>query len=159
MSVIFSALRALDQELKEEADAVLSKLRCATSSVQPYEFAGTVEYIPPSRTETSDAADSARRITPEARFAADGEDEFNDLEERILTVTEMVRQEREKRAAAEERALIAESAVSAHALRIDELEQELGARLGEQQNRRERIRKMVAMLDSLSNDTDCDLPT
>ncbi|MGA2570123.1 MAG: hypothetical protein ABSF23_06350 [Terracidiphilus sp.] len=154
MSKIYTALRAIELEQNEQqTEDVGSKLQNAASTADEDEFAvlreftapGTLQLVHPSEQVDADPPPAE----PEApAVKADG---FSVLEKRIAHVAEVVRQERQDRMAAEERALHAEEQVSEQALRIQTLARQVDALKNESQDRRRRVVKMLAALDSLQS--------
>ena len=75
--------------------------------------------------------------------------DFSALEERVLRAVEVVRRERQARAAAEERAARAEAHVQEQAPQLEQLEKELGALRAERDQVRERVERLLGQLDAL----------
>jgi chromosome segregation ATPase len=76
-------------------------------------------------------------------------DEFSALEERIQRTVNLVKQERQARAAAEERANAAEAQISQHAPLLERLETEIQTLRTERGHVRQRVEKLLAQLDAL----------
>jgi len=76
-------------------------------------------------------------------------DEFAALEERIRRAVELVKRERQARAAAEERASIAEAQLFAQSPVIEQLKSELNALRTERDHVRQRVERLLAQLDAL----------
>ena len=76
-------------------------------------------------------------------------DDFSALEDRIVRAVEMVKRERQGRAAAEDRALHAESELRLVAPRIEALEREIDMLRHERDHVRTRVEKLLAQLDAL----------
>ncbi|MFZ0744972.1 MAG: hypothetical protein WAM85_11235 [Terracidiphilus sp.] len=76
-------------------------------------------------------------------------DDFSALEERILRAIELVKRERESRAAAEERAAKAEAELGEQAPLVDQLKQEVRALRSERDHVRQRVERLLSQLDSL----------
>jgi uncharacterized coiled-coil protein SlyX len=76
-------------------------------------------------------------------------DDFSALEERILRAVNLVKSERQARAAAEERAILAEVQLSEQAPLVDRLQKELDAQRAERDQVRQRVEKLLAQLDAL----------
>ncbi|HEY1210896.1 MAG TPA: hypothetical protein VGE85_16135 [Terracidiphilus sp.] len=76
-------------------------------------------------------------------------DEFSALEERILRAVNLVKQERQARMAAEERATKAETQISNDALLLDRLQAEIETLHTERNNVRQRVERLLAQLDAL----------
>lgn len=75
--------------------------------------------------------------------------EFSALEERVLRAVEVVRRERQARAAAEERAAQSDGRLHEQSSHIDHLEKELSALRGEREHVRERVERLLGQLDAL----------
>ncbi|MGD0682694.1 MAG: hypothetical protein ABR990_11670 [Terracidiphilus sp.] len=76
-------------------------------------------------------------------------DEFSALEERILRTVSLVKQERQARATAEERANAAEAQISKHAPMVDRLQAEIQTLRTERGHVRQRVERLLAQLDAL----------
>jgi chromosome segregation ATPase len=76
-------------------------------------------------------------------------DEFSALEERIQRTVNLVKQERQARAAAEERANAAEAVISKHTPLVERLETEIQTLREERGHVRQRVEKLLAQLDAL----------
>jgi chromosome segregation ATPase len=76
-------------------------------------------------------------------------DEFSALEERIQRTVNLVKQERQARAAAEERANAAEAEISKHTPLVERLETEIQTLRTERGHVRQRVEKLLAQLDAL----------
>ena len=76
-------------------------------------------------------------------------DEFSALEERILRTVNLVKQERQARIAAEERANAAEEEIGKHAPMVERLEAEIQTLRTERGHVRQRVEKLLAQLDAL----------
>ena len=76
-------------------------------------------------------------------------DEFSALEERILRTVNLVKQERQARAAAEERANAAEAVISKHAPLVERLQAEIQLLRTERGHVRQRVERLLAQLDAL----------
>jgi chromosome segregation ATPase len=76
-------------------------------------------------------------------------DEFSALEERVLRTVSLVKQERQARAAAEERANAAEDQLGKHAPEMDRLQAEIQTLRTERGHVRQRVEKLLAQLDAL----------
>jgi len=76
-------------------------------------------------------------------------DDFSALEERIHRAVELVKHERQLRAAAEERAASAESQRHAHATTVEQLQSELSGLRAERDQVRQRVERLLAQLDAL----------
>lgn len=76
-------------------------------------------------------------------------DEFAALEDRIRRAVELVKQERQGRAAAEERATKAEESLLAQSQAAEKLQGELSALRTERDQVRQRVERLLAQLDTL----------
>jgi chromosome segregation ATPase len=76
-------------------------------------------------------------------------DEFSALEERVLRTVSLVKQERQARAAAEERANAAEAVISKHTPLVERLEAEIQSLRTERGHVRQRVERLLAQLDAL----------
>ena len=76
-------------------------------------------------------------------------DEFSALEERVLRTVSLVKQERQARAAAEERANAAEDQLGKHAPEMDRLQAEIQTLRTERGHVRQRVERLLAQLDAL----------
>lgn len=76
-------------------------------------------------------------------------DEFSALEERIQRTVNLVKQERQARVAAEERASEAEALISKHAPLVERLEAEIQTLRTERGHVRQRVERLLAQLDAL----------
>ena len=103
-------------------------------------------------------AEDDRQLQPESRqkerAAESGAlilsaDDFSALEERILRAVEVVRRERQARAAAEERATRAEAQLQEKSPAVEQLEKEVSALRAERDQVRERVERLLGQLDAL----------
>ena len=76
-------------------------------------------------------------------------DEFSALEERIRRAVELVKRERQARAAAEERAAKAEEKLHAQSPVVEQLQSELHALRAERDQVRQRVERLLVQLDAL----------
>jgi septal ring factor EnvC (AmiA/AmiB activator) len=76
-------------------------------------------------------------------------DEFAALEERIRRAVELVKSERQARAAAEERAAKAEEKLHAQSPVVEQLQSELHALRAERDQVRQRVERLLTQLDAL----------
>jgi hypothetical protein len=76
-------------------------------------------------------------------------DEFSALEERILRAVSLVKQERQARLAAEERATAAETQISKHTPLVEQLQAEIQMLRTERGHVRQRVERLLAQLDAL----------
>ncbi|HEY6490521.1 MAG: hypothetical protein WCC26_22345 [Terracidiphilus sp.] len=75
--------------------------------------------------------------------------EFSALEERVVRAVELVKRERQARAAAEERASKAEAQLQEQSPVVDQLKQEVRSLRGERDMVRQRVERLLTQLDSL----------
>jgi septal ring factor EnvC (AmiA/AmiB activator) len=107
----------------------------------------------------SDAVDEAQVEEPASERIAEatGEasalrlsvDEFSALEERIVRTVNLVKRERQERAAAEERASAAEEKLREQEPLAEKLEKEVKALHDERDHVRQRVERLLAQLDAL----------
>ncbi|HTY82880.1 MAG TPA: hypothetical protein VMB19_01610 [Silvibacterium sp.] len=76
-------------------------------------------------------------------------DDFSALEERIRRAVELVKRERQARAAAEERATTAEAQMRLQTPLLDQLQNEINAMRAERDQVRQRVERLMAQLDAL----------
>jgi hypothetical protein len=76
-------------------------------------------------------------------------DDFSALEERILRAVNLVKRERQVRAAAEERTALAEAQVREQTPLVEQLQKELNVLRTERDHVRQRVERLLAQLDSL----------
>lgn len=76
-------------------------------------------------------------------------DDFSALEERIRRAVDLVRHERQSRAAAEERAVSAEAQVRLQNPLMEQLQNEINALRSERDQVRQRVERLLAQLDAL----------
>jgi septal ring factor EnvC (AmiA/AmiB activator) len=76
-------------------------------------------------------------------------DDFSALEERILRAVELVKRERQMRAAAEARAAQAEEQLREQTPLVEQLRNELSALKAERDQVRQRVERLLAQLDAL----------
>jgi len=76
-------------------------------------------------------------------------DDFSALEEKILRAVNLVKQERQARAAADQRATQAEAQLREQAPLVEQLQKELNALHAERDHVRQRVERLLAQLDSL----------
>lgn len=93
-------------------------------------------------------------VEPQAALAEQGTlavsaDEFAALEDRVRRTVDLVKRERQARAAAEGRATDAEAKVLAQAAQVEHLQSELSALRAERDQVRERVERVLKQLDAL----------
>lgn len=76
-------------------------------------------------------------------------DDFTALEERIVRAVELLKSERQARAAAEERAVKAEAQLGEQSPVVDQLKQEIRGLRAERDHVRQRVERLLAQLDAL----------
>lgn len=76
-------------------------------------------------------------------------DDFSALEDRILRAVDLVKRERQARAAAEERANLADDKLRLQVPVVEQQQQELKALRSERDHVRQRVERLLAQLDSL----------
>jgi hypothetical protein len=76
-------------------------------------------------------------------------DDFAALEDRIRRAVDLVKSERQARAAAEERAVSAEANVRLQSPLMDQLQNEINALRAERDQVRQRVERLLAQLDTL----------
>ena len=75
--------------------------------------------------------------------------DFSALEERVVRAVELVKRERQARAAAEERAAKAEAQLTEQAPVVEQLKQEVRSLRTERDQVRQRVERLLSQLDSL----------
>jgi hypothetical protein len=86
---------------------------------------------------------------PEPESLALSVDEFSALEERILRAVNLVKQERQARAEAVERAAHADAQLHEQKTLAEQLQKEVGALRSERDHVRQRVERVLAQLDAL----------
>ena len=76
-------------------------------------------------------------------------DDFSALEERILRAVNLVKQERQARLEAEERAAKAEAQLGERGPLVDQLQEEVRALRAERDHVRQRVERLLSQLDAL----------
>jgi hypothetical protein len=99
----------------------------------------------PAVEETAEAVAEQAQESSENSAAALSVDEFSALEERILRTVNLVKQERQARADAEERAVKAELQLR----ETDGLKEEVSALRSERDHVRKRVESLLSQLDAL----------
>jgi chromosome segregation ATPase len=102
------------------------------------EFAGSTEVV-----------NAPKEHTAPTQILSLSASDFSALEERIQRAVEVVRRERQARAAAEERAVKAEGHLNEKLQMVEQLEKELGALRAERDHVRERVERLLGQLDAL----------
>jgi len=104
------------------------------------------------RSETVDEKqgdEMARELGAEASALRLSVDEFSALEERVQRTVNLVKQERQARAAAEDRAAQAEEKLREQTPLAERLQAEVSALRGERDHVRQRVERLLAQLDAL----------
>lgn len=109
---------------------------------QSFWEAGTVE-------ETQEAAEQQPEPPTGAGALALSVDDFSALEERVLRAVDLVKKERQARAAAEERAAKTESKLHEQTALAEKLEKEVHTLRAERDHVRQRVERLLAQLDAL----------
>jgi hypothetical protein len=151
VSEIFSALQVLELEQRgQHANTSRSRVQLVASTVGANDFSVLREFVAPRADglELLEQQFSANQEVEHATLETSTND-FSALEERIVRVAEIVKQERQERTAAEERALHAETEMSEQALRIEALKKELSVHKSERHHAHQRVERMLNLLDSL----------
>jgi hypothetical protein len=99
--------------------------------------------------EAEDGNAQAEESGAEPAALAFSADEFAAIEERVLRAVEVLKRERQARAAAEERAAQAESQLHEHGAQHERLEREMKQLRAERDHVRERVDKLLKQLDAL----------
>jgi hypothetical protein len=107
-----------------------------------YGFNGEGAQKPHAEPEGRSEADERGTLTLSAN-------DFSALEQRILRAVEVVRKERQARAAAEERADRAEAQLREQSPQLEQLERDLNALRAERDHIRERVERLLGQLDAL----------
>lgn len=101
----------------------------------------------------TEIAEEGPAAKPKAKAApvaiAVSADDFSALEARVLRTVELVKKEREARAAAEERAAQAEAQLNEQSPAVEQLQQEIRALRAERDQVRQRVERLLAQLDAL----------
>jgi chromosome segregation ATPase len=107
-----------------------------------YGFNGDGAPKPHEEAESRSAADERGTLTLSAN-------DFSALEQRILRAVDVVRKERQTRAAAEERADRAETQLREQSAQLEQAEKDLNALRAERDHVRERVERLLGQLDAL----------
>jgi chromosome segregation ATPase len=107
-----------------------------------YGFTGEGAQKPHSEPDARSEVDERGTLTLSAN-------DFSALEQRILRAVEVVRKERQNRAAAEERADRAEAQLREQSPQLEQLERDLNALRAERDHVRERVERLLGQLDAL----------
>lgn len=93
--------------------------------------------------------DVAQTGTPEPAALTLSADDFSALEERVVRAVELVKRERQGRAAAEERAVRAEAQLTEQVPVVDQMKQEIRSLRAERDQVRQRVERLLSQLDAL----------
>jgi len=93
--------------------------------------------------------EQAQQQVAETAALALSVDEFSALEERVLRTVNLVKRERLARAAADERATLAEVQLRQQAPLMEQQQQELSALRAERDHVRQRVERLLSQLDAL----------
>ena len=110
---------------------------------------GVVEEAEPEAAAVEEVAEPVAEPTADASAAALSVDEFTALEERIVRTVNLVKQERQARAAAEERANELDAQLRDQAPLADRLQAEVSTLRDERDHVRQRVERLLAQLDAL----------
>lgn len=98
--------------------------------------------------EEQHSEQDAQPTSPEPALTLSADD-FSALEERVVRAVELVKRERQGRAAAEERAARAESLLSEQDPIVDQMKQEIRSLRTERDQVRQRVERLLSQLDAL----------
>jgi len=99
--------------------------------------------------EQEQEQEQAQQQVAETAALALSVDEFSALEERVLRTVNLVKRERLARAAADERATLAEVQLRQQAPLMEQQQQELSALRAERDHVRQRVERLLSQLDAL----------
>jgi hypothetical protein len=99
-------------------------------------------------TEEQHSEQDAQPTSPEPALTLSADD-FSALEERVVRAVELVKRERQGRAAAEERAARAESLLSEQDPIVGQMKQEIRSLRTERDQVRQRVERLLSQLDAL----------
>jgi hypothetical protein len=99
--------------------------------------------------EPHTAPEPMTQAEPEPEPLAVSADDFTALEERIVRAVELVKRERQLRAAAEQRAAKAEAEMAGQSPVVDQLRDEIRGLHAERDQVRQRVERLLAQLDAL----------
>jgi hypothetical protein len=103
----------------------------------------------PEEPAAQQTEEPAEESTEESNSLALSVDEFSALEERVLRAVDLVKRERQTRAAAEERVIQVEAQLREQAPVAEKLQQEVEGLRTERDQVRKRIERLLAQLDAL----------
>jgi hypothetical protein len=99
--------------------------------------------------ERQSAQDVLQSDSPEPAALTLSADDFSALEERVVRAVELVKRERQGRAAAEERAARAEALLSEQSPVVDQMKHEIRSLRTERDQVRQRVERLLTQLDAL----------
>jgi hypothetical protein len=106
--------------------------------------------FPQFETEAEEqAGQQSQESQPNTGALAVSADDFSALEERILRAVELVKQERQARTAAEERAAKAETDAQDQTALAEQLYKEVDALKAERDHVRQRVERLLTQLDAI----------
>jgi len=108
-----------------------------------------LEEAQPEQPVAEPVAEPSSESSEDSSAVALSVDEFSALEERILRAVNLVKQERQSRADAEERAVKAELQLREQAPLAESLQKEVSDLRGERDNVRQRVERLLSQLDAL----------
>ncbi|HSZ16935.1 MAG TPA: hypothetical protein VK764_07525 [Terracidiphilus sp.] len=99
--------------------------------------------------EEHSSADQGNNSSTEPGSLALSAADFSALEERVVRAVELVKRERQARAAAEERAVKAEAQIAEQSPIVDQMKTEIRSLRAERDQVRQRVERLLSQLDSL----------
>jgi chromosome segregation ATPase len=108
-----------------------------------------VEEVQPEERAAEHVSEEPAESRAETSAVTLSVDEFSALEERIQRTVNLVKQERQARVAAEERASAAEAVISKHTPLVERLQAEIQTLRTERGHVRQRVERLLAQLDAL----------
>jgi hypothetical protein len=108
-----------------------------------------VEEAQPEQPAAEPAVEPATEPAAESGAVALSMEDFSALEERILRAVNLVKWERQARAAAEERASAADAKVREQAPLAEQLQKEVSELRAEREQVRQRVERLLSQLDAL----------
>jgi septal ring factor EnvC (AmiA/AmiB activator) len=103
----------------------------------------------PEAAEGTQPEKNAMELPAQTAALALSADDFSALEERIVRTVELVKRERQARAAAEERAASAEAQLNEQSPIVGQLKDEIRALRLERDQVRQRVERLLSQLDAL----------
>ncbi|HUX28364.1 MAG TPA: hypothetical protein VMV39_06225 [Terracidiphilus sp.] len=105
--------------------------------------------LKPEGTDETQAEQQPQEAVAEPGALALSADDFSSLEERILRAVNLVKRERQARAAAEEQAALAETRLREQLHLMENAQKDVDALRAERDQVRQRVEKLLAQLDAL----------